>query len=105
MKDYLSKIQNRIKNLISFKKINPHNHWNNLLYIFFATTIILIIFSLYLLYEIKNSVAPQLTPESNEKPSLVDEKIFNKVSESFGNKLLNQKEVEEGLKVYRDPSM
>lgn len=104
MKDSLEKIINRITNLISFKKINPHNHWNNLLYIFFTITITLIIFSLYLLSEIRNQKTLELTPEFKAKSSLINEKLFGKITESFNKKVLKQKEVIDGGRVYKDPS-
>jgi uncharacterized membrane protein len=105
MKDFLLSIKNRINNLFIFKKISPHNHWNNLLYIFFTITIILIIFSLYLLLDIKNQKTLQIMSELTEKPVLVDEKLFTKVNEIFNNKVLKQKEIKDGLHTYKDPSL
>lgn len=105
MKESLSKIKNKIKNFVSFKKINPHIHWKNLLYVFSVIIIILIVFSFYLLYEIKNQQIFQITPPSTELSSLMNEKLLEKVNESFDIKLIKTKEIQNGLTSYKDPSI
>lgn len=105
MKKYLLKIKNKIKSLISFKKINPHHHWIVLLYIFFGMVVFLVIFSFYLLYRIKNEQIFQVVPSNIEAPTLINEKLLKKVNESFDNKLLREKEIKEGVEVYKDPSI
>ncbi|HEY5588927.1 MAG TPA: hypothetical protein VIK86_08235 [Candidatus Paceibacterota bacterium] len=102
MKESLLKIKNKI---ISFKKINPHNHWNILLYIFFAIIIVLVIFSLYLLIDLRNQQSLQMTPGFVETPSLMNEKLLNKVTESFSIKALKEKAIKDGVTSYKDPSI
>lgn len=95
----------KIKNIFSFKKINPHQYWKNLLYVFFTMIIILIIFSLYLLFNIKNQQIFKISSISTTPPSLINEKLLNKVTESFNNKTLREKEIKENGKIYKDPSL
>lgn len=105
MKDTLIKIKNRLKTLTPFKKFNPHIYWNNLLYLFFLAILILLIFSFYLLYKIKNQQILQITPSVTETPSLINEKLLKKINESFDSKLIKEKEIQEGGVTYKDPSM
>jgi len=105
MKESLLKIKNKIKGFIPFKKVNPHIHWKNLLYVFFIIIIILVLFSFYLLFEIKNQQIFQVTPPSAGLSSLINEKLLNKVTESFDNKLIKEKEIKNSLTSYKDPSI
>ena len=105
MKEFLLKIKNKIKKFVPFKKISSHLHWKNLLYMFFVIITILIIFSFYLLYEIKNQQIFQVTPPTTGLSSLINEKLLNKVTESFDNKLIKEKEIKNSLTSYKDPSI
>ena len=105
MKESLIKIENKLKKLFSFKRMNPHVYWKSLLYVFFVIITILILLSFYILSQIKNQQIFQIAPKSEEQPSLMDEKLFNEVTESFNSKLIKEKEVEDGLTKYKDPSL
>ena len=105
MNDYLIKFKNQIKSIISFKKINSHKHWSNLLYVFFTITIILIIFSLYLLLAIKKEQEFLITPNYTGAPNLINEKLNKKVTEYFDQKLQKENEIKDGIKTYIDPSL
>jgi len=105
MKKLLPEIKNKIKKIISFKKINSNNHWRFLLYIFLITTTILIGSSFYLLNKIKNQQIFQITVESKKQPILMNEKLLDRVNESFEQKVLIEKEIKDGLKSYKDPSI
>lgn len=105
MKNFLLKIKNNTKNFAPFKKINPHIYWNNLLYFFSVVLVLLVLFSFYLLYKIKNQQIFQINPVSTESPLLIDEKILDKVTESFDIKAIKEKESKEGLYLYKDPSI
>jgi len=101
----LLKIKNKIKSAISFNKINPHNHWKNLLCIFSVIIILLIIFSLFFLYKIKNQQIFQIHPQTNGASNLVDDKLLERVNESFNTKLIKSKGIENGDYFYKDPSI
>lgn len=105
MKESLIKTKNKLKKLFSFKRMNPHVYWKNLLYVFFVIITILILLSFYILSQIRNQQIFQIAPKSGEQPSLMDEKLFNKVTESFNNKLVKEKEVEDSPTEYKDPSL
>ena len=105
MKESLIKIENKLKKLFSFKRMNPHVYWKNLLYVFFVIITILILLSFYILSQIRNQQIFQIAPKSGEQPSLMDEKLFNEVTESFSNKLVKEKEVEDSPTKYKDPSL
>lgn len=105
MKTFLLRIKNIKKDFVSFRKINPHNHWKMLLYVFFTLTIILIFFSFYLLFEINGQQIFQVTTKPVETTSLINEKLLKKVTESFNLKLIKEKEIKEGLTSYKDPSI
>lgn len=105
MKEFLKKIKHKLKALIPFRKLNPHTYWNGLLYIFFVVLVILIFFSLYILYEIKNQQTFEITPKSIDSPSLTNEVLLKKVTESFNENLAKEKEVLNDVKSYKDPSV
>jgi hypothetical protein len=85
--------------------MNPHIYWRNLLYVFFVIIIILISFSVYILFEIKNQQIFQITQKSTEAPSLMNEKLFDKVTKSFDSKAAIEKGVVDGITIYKDPSL
>lgn len=105
MKKLLSKIKDKLKNLIPFRKVNPHVYWNNLLYIFCITIILLILFSLYMLYDIKNQQTLQIAPATSTTPSLINEKLLDKVNASFDSNLAKEKAIQNNLNLYKDPSL
>jgi len=105
MKELLSKIEHKLKKLLSFRRMNPHVYWRNILYMFFVTMVVLILFSLYFLFNIKNQEIFQITPKSTKSPSLMNEKLLNKITESFDIKLIKEKEIKDGLILYKDPSL
>ena len=105
MKEILAKIENKLNEFNSFKKINPHVHWKNLIYIFFILIIILILFSFYLLFEIKNQQVFKVVSPATESPNLMNEALLKKVTKSFDDKLIKQKEIQDGLYSYKDPSL
>lgn len=105
MKLSFKNIQNQIKKFFSFKKINPHNHWRKLLTIFLVLIFILIIFSFYLLYRIKNQKIFQIEPKSDKSAVLINEKLLEKINDSFDQKETKTKEIKDGLKSFKDPSI
>lgn len=105
MKSFFKKIKNSLNNLVSLNKINPHADWRKLIFIFFVVSVLLILFSLFLLYQIKNQQVFQEIGSSPEAPMLIDEKLLNKIEESFEQKSIIEKEIKNNLKSYKDPSI
>jgi hypothetical protein len=105
MKELFTKIKNKLRSLIPFRKLNPHTYWNSLLYIFCVIIILLILFSLYILYEIKNQQMLPATSASSGSSVLINDKLLNKVNESFNNNLAKEKEIEDNTNPYKDPSV
>lgn len=95
----------KVKSSLSFKKINPHAHWKKILYLFMGVIIILMLFSFYLLYKIKNQQIFQTSIVKTEAPSLLNKKLLDKTTESFNNKLIKEKEIKNGIYLYEDPSL
>ncbi len=85
-------------------KINPHKHWVILLRIFFIVVCFLIVFSLYLLYQIKNEQVFQVKPIQENQPSLLKENLLKSVTESFNQKAKNESELKKNPTSYTDPS-
>lgn len=86
MKEFLFKIKNKLNNLTVFDKINPHKYWNRLLFLFLSTLLILVIFSIYLLSQIKNQQIFQTIEIEKETPVWVNEKLFKNINEYFNSK-------------------
>ena len=105
MQEILLKIKNKFKNLTIFEKINPHKYWNSLLYLFLIITSILIIFSFYLLYQIKNQQIFQVVSVKKEQLNLIDEKKLKEITESFESRSIKEKQLKEGLILFKDPGV
>lgn len=104
MNNFFSKTKSRVIKFISFDEINPHEHWKYLINVFFILIFILILWSFYLMYQIKNQQIFQVISIGEEKVVMVNEKLLEEVKQSFVDKLLIQKETKEGIKSYPDPS-
>jgi hypothetical protein len=105
MNTFVIKIKNKLRSLINFFKINPHKHWTFLLYIFFILVSFLILFSLYLLYEIKNEKIFQVQTIQTEKLNLLQEDLLNKTINAYDLKAEKQKTITEKPSPYKDPSI
>lgn len=90
MKNFLSQLNNIFKknNYKNTHTYNPHYHWIILLRVFFSLFVGLIVFSFYLLYEIKNDVIFSDTVNLVKKDSLIfrNEKLTNDVGVYFKEK-------------------
>lgn len=98
----IKKLTNAISN---FFKINPHRHWMVLLYMFLVSILILILISLYLLYEIKNEQIFQVTIEQNNNQTLLKEDLLKKTTETYDIKSKRLIEMKNNFSSYNDPSL
>lgn len=101
----LSKLNKIKKHLSDFFKVNPNKHWVFLLYTFFCMIFILILFSFYLLYEIKNDQIFQVKIEVKEKKNLLNENSLNRIINQFDQKNQKTLELNNGEFIYKDPSI
>jgi hypothetical protein len=109
MKNFLTKIKDSFKkkNIKAKTKspINPHRHWVLILRTFFIIVTLLIIFSLYLLYQIKSDRVFQATPVSKGNSSLIKESLLKSVTEYFDSKSQKEKALKANPPSYGDPSL
>lgn len=105
MDTFLIKIKNISKKFNNFLEINPHRHWNALLYLFFITTLLLILFSLYLLYKIKNEEIFQITAEQQNMPTLLKVDLLKNINNLSDKKIKRTLELNNNAHVYNDPSL
>ena len=105
MNTFLIKIKSILKKFNNFFKMNPHRHWNALLYLFFITTSLLILFSLYLLYKIKNEQIFQITAEQQNTPTLLKEDLLKNINNLSDKKIKRTLEINNNAPVYNDPSL
>lgn len=84
--------------------MDPHNQWKVLLSAFSIIVILMILFSFYLLYRIKNQKIFQIVPDSTKTEALINQKLLDRVAESFLNRELKEKEIKAGATLYKDPS-
>ncbi len=104
MKDLLQKIKEKAKIFSKLKKMNSHGHWMILLSFAFVVTIGLIIFSFYLLFQIKTEQIFQADPKSKESGAIINEKMLKQVNQSFESKLIKENNIRKGAVEYKDPS-
>lgn len=100
MLEFLLKIKNKLKSLNSFENINPHKHWNVLVFLYMIILSILVILSIYFLSQIKNQQIFQTVDIKKESPKSVNEKLLKNITEYFDNK--NKEGV---FTSYEDPSL
>lgn len=105
MSNFLSQLKSFFKKVSNFFKINPHRHWVFLLYVFFSMTALLILFSFYLLYQIKTDQVFQVKIEQDEKSNLIKEDLLNKTIKLDEEKTNLIKEIENNHDFYKDPSL
>lgn len=86
MNNFLLKLKIPNKNDSKYRTINPHKHWVYILYIFFVLLLCIIVFSLYLLFEIKNEQIFKDENHTKVEKSFIKEKTLKKVNESFDQK-------------------
>jgi hypothetical protein len=86
------------------KSINPHKHWKILLWAFSSTAICLIIFSLYLLLEIKNDQIFQIKQTQGGTPTLLKDDLQKSVTDSFKQKSNTARDITAGSLSFPDPS-
>ncbi len=93
------------KKIYGFFNMNPHRHWAFLLYFFSSITILLIIFSLYLLYEIKNEQIFQVKINTESKGTVLKEASLKRIISDFDGKSLKEQKIIENPPIYKDPSI
>lgn len=99
------KIKPKQKTLQGPSIINPHKHWGILLSIFSVIIFCLIVFSLYLLYQIKNDQIFQVVPTEQENSRFIKEDLLKSVTESFDQKSKKENELKNNPLSYPDPSL
>lgn len=107
MKNFIEKIKNSFTQKKSQDPhiINPHKHWIMMLVSFLVIGGLLIIFSLYILYKIKNEQIFQSTPSTSTNSSNLKENLIKQVSESFEKKIEKTNEIKTKAPVFKDPSL
>ena len=99
------KINNFKKAFKEFKKINPNKHWTFILNVFLVLVLFLILFSFYLLYQIKNDQVFQVKKEGPEKQTLINEVILNKTMKSYDLRDEIKNTIKNNPAIYKDPSI
>lgn len=104
MNNFFLKIKNTLKSLNGFTKINPHKHWVVLLSVFSVLVGLLILFSFYLLYQIKSDQIFKVKVEVEEKKSLLKEDLLKKTKDLYDKKAERESEIISNPSPYKDPS-
>lgn len=99
------KINKALKSFHDFFNINPHKHWKALLYISFYLVVLLIIFSLYLLYQIKVDKIFQVKIDKQENQTLLNEDLLKKTRDLYERKAKAEENTKNNPSLYKDPSI
>lgn len=94
-----TKIKNLLRIIHNFFKINPHKHWNAFLYFFFILVSFSVLFSIYLLYQIKNENIFQVKKEEQNAPVLLNDSLLK------STKILYDKKSKRVLEIKNNPSL
>ena len=99
------KIKEKFNYLKSFKSLNPHKHWSLLLGISLILAFILILVSIYFLYEIKNEQIFKPSVDIATKHPTIREDLLKKIQDTSDSKVKNQMDVNSNKISYTDPSL
>ena len=105
MDNFLAKIKDKFRTFKQFFNINPHKHWNFLIYMFLSLILVLILFSLYFLYEIKNGQIFQVTQGQQENHILLKDALLKSTINSFDSKAEKVLDTKTNFNPYSDPSL
>jgi len=107
MKNILDKIKLLFKheNVAERHDINPHKHWVRILGVFAIVIIGLIIFSFYVLFEIKNDRFSKDSFIRKEDKAILKEDLLKEVLDSLYKKSLKEKQIRTEQVLYEDPSL
>ena len=93
------------KNTRNFLKMNSHKHWNFIVRVSFFIIFILICFSLFLLYQIKNDQITDKNEIKKEPVVLIKEDDLEKIIKYFNEKNNKSEEIKNNIFPYSDPSL
>ena len=107
MKDFIQKIKAKFakKKTWESDQINPHKHWIVMLLSFLIIGGLLIVFSLYILYKIKNEQIFQSAPSTNTNSSNIKENLIKQVTDTFEKKAQKTSEIKNNSTIFKDPSL
>jgi len=99
------KIKSFFKKFVNFFNVDSRKHWAFLLYVFFTLATVLILFSLYLLYQIKNDKIFQVKIEQEAKKDILQDDLLKKTTNESNRKNNNILDLENKPFPYKDPSI
>lgn len=105
MENLFKKIKSNISSPKKKAIINPHKHWIMIVKIFFAFFFLLLIFSLYLLYEIKNEKVFYVNTTIKPTQALLKDKLLEDISNSFEEKSKKSIDIKNNSIIFGDPSI
>lgn len=105
MNTFFKKTNNKIREIGNLFRINPHKHWNFLVYVFLILVTLLILFSFYLLFNIKNDQIFQVKITKQEDQTLLKEDLLKNITNIYDKKASRILEINNGPSVYSDPSL
>ena len=106
MKNFLKKFKLKPKNHTDVDRysVDPHKHWVILLWFFFVSVVLLIMYSIYLLYQIKNENLYQTPLVKKVESTQLRENLLKSVTAEFEQKAKNENDIETNPTTYPDPS-
>ena len=105
MHTFLIKINNLMKSVHDFFKINPHKHWVILVRLFLSLVLILILLSFYLLYQIKNEKIFQVKTDQKTSGTLLKDDLLKNTTDFFDTRAVNTDKINNAPSPYKDPSI
>lgn len=95
------------RGLKASRKINPHEHWVLLLRIFIGLSVLLILWSFYLLYEIQHEQIFQTSDADSSAtgPALINDTLLTKITTMLSDRNDKEKELMTHPVSYPDPSL
>lgn len=104
MNNLLSKFLNKKRISHKIKRTDPYKNWITLLKVLLTAIFILIVFSLYLLLEIKKDQMFKIETDPANLPSVLDENLLDKITKKFKQREVISESIKLNEELYVDPS-
>lgn len=99
----IQKFKNYFRKIKDFFRMDSHRHWNVIVHFSFFIILIIICFSIFLLYKIKNDQIIKKSDIKKEPVIFIKEDLLKKIDLYFEEKELKSQDIKNNPFPYGDP--
>jgi hypothetical protein len=105
MINFFKKNKNKIKKSGFSFRVNPHKHWKFLLKMFCFSSILLIVFGLFIFYRINSEQIKEIEKVEPTRKNIIKEKLLEEMVSLFEEKRMKTENIKNSLFEFKDPSI